>query len=209
MGRFAQIFNPRWWLFEWRYGRGRTPWDTEITPPEVVEFMEGARPGRALDLGCGTGTNAIALARIGWEVTGVDFVPKAIRKARRKGARAGLKIDFRVGDVADLGDLEGPFDYALDIGCLFTLRAEQRRMYAAGLSRLLRKGGHYMLYGWLPRLGRGRPFGISPEEVDALFVPAFARTRTVIGEERGEGSAWYWLTKRYPLATAFGPEHHP
>lgn len=79
----------RRWFFDLRYLRGRAPWDTGVTPPEVVDLIEGARlpPGRALDLGCGTGTNTIYLARHGWEVVGVDFSAVAIRRARRRGGR--------------------------------------------------------------------------------------------------------------------------
>lgn len=70
-----------------RYWRRQTPWDTQVTPPEVMEFIARTPPGKAVDLGCGTGTNAITLARHGWRVTGVDFVPKAILAARAKAAR--------------------------------------------------------------------------------------------------------------------------
>ena len=76
----GSFFSSRW-KFEWRYWRGTTPWDTNITPPEVKEFIAAAPPGKALDLGCGTGTNAITLAQHGWQATGVDFAPKAIRTA--------------------------------------------------------------------------------------------------------------------------------
>ena len=93
---------PNRWKFQWRYWRRQTPWDTQITPPEVMEFIARTPPGKALDLGCGTGTNAITLARHGWQVTGVDFASKAISAARRKAAGAGLKIDFHTADVTDL-----------------------------------------------------------------------------------------------------------
>ena len=88
---------PNRWKFHWRYWRRQTPWDTQVTPPEVMEFIARTPPGKALDLGCGTGTNAIALARHGWRVTGVDFIPKAILAARGKrppccGAGIGLFI---------------------------------------------------------------------------------------------------------------------
>ncbi len=135
------------WRFEWRYWRGNTPWDTNITPPEVMEFIAAAPPGKALDLGCGTGTNAITLARHGWQATGIDFAPKAIRSARRKAKQAGLTIDFHCADASDLGILPGPFDYVLDIGCLFTLKEPARTRYARELARLLRPQGDYMLYG--------------------------------------------------------------
>jgi SAM-dependent methyltransferase len=192
----TNLLNPRWWLFEWRYCRRQTPWDTNITPPEVMAFLEDAIPGRALDLGCGTGTNPITLACRGWQVIGVDFSPRAVRMARRKAARAGVSIDFRVGDVSNLSELTGPFDSALDIGCLFTLKEGERRRYANGLSRLLRPGAIYMLYAWLPRPWRGRIWGIPSEEVTALFVPAFEQQRSAIGEEGGAASAWYWFVKR-------------
>ncbi len=191
----SYLLNPRWWSFEWRYRISRTPWDTNTTPPEVMAFLSLARPGRALDLGCGTGTNAMTLAEHGWEVTGIDFSLKAVRSARKKARKAGLSIDFRVGDVADLSDLSGPYDYALDIGCLFTLSEERRRSYVAGLERLMRPGSRFMLYAWLPRPDRGRPRGLTPEEVRMLFGARFELTRIEFGEEKGAGSAWYWFRK--------------
>ena len=54
------LLSTNWWQFQWKYWRGQTPWDTNITPPEVEDFVKTASPGRALDLGCGTGTNAIS-----------------------------------------------------------------------------------------------------------------------------------------------------
>ena len=192
------LLNPSWWSFEWRYWISRTPWDTNVTPPEVMAFLATARPGRALDLGCGTGTNAMTMAKNGWEVTGVDFSLQAIRSARRKASRAGLAIDFRVGDVADLRDLSGPYDYGLDIGCLFTLPEDHRNRYVAGLERLLRPGSPFMLYAWLPRPHRGRPRGLTPEEVKTLFRDRFELTRIEFGKEKWADSAWYWFRKGSP-----------
>lgn len=184
------------WGFEWRYLRGQTPWDTNITPPEVMEFIAQVTPGRALDLGCGTGTNAITLARNGWEVTGVDFSAKAIEKAKRKAEEAGLGIRFIQADVTDLSMLREPYDYALDIGCLFVLSPEARRSYSREMARLLRPRGWYMLYAWLPRNWKGGTWGISPEEVEALFCSYLQEVRRVIGEERGFPTAWYWFQRR-------------
>ena len=71
------------WSFDLQYLLGRAPWDTQVTPPEVVALIEGegCLAGRALDLGCGTGTNCIYLAHRGWQVVGVDFSAVAIRRA--------------------------------------------------------------------------------------------------------------------------------
>jgi 2-polyprenyl-3-methyl-5-hydroxy-6-metoxy-1,4-benzoquinol methylase len=182
--------------FQWRYFRKQTPWDTGITPPEVMEFLAGTPPGKALDLGCGTGTNAITLTRNGWRVTGVDFVSDAIGQARRNAAAEGLNIEFHAADVTDLGMLTGPFDYVLDIGCLFTLKENEKCAYAGELGRLLRPLGDYMLYAWLPRPWKGGVRGISVEVVESLLRDEFVRTRLVIGEEKGYPSAWYWYRRR-------------
>ena len=188
--------NPSLWRFQCSYWRGQTPWDTQMTPPEVMEFIAQAPPGKALDLGCGTGTNAITLARHGWQVTGVDFVPRAIRTARRKAAEAGLKIEFHTADVTDLSMLTGGYDYVLDIGCLFTLGEKERVRYAEALARLLRPQGWYMLYAWLPRPWKGGGWGISAEEVESLLQADFTKMRMVMGEEKGHPSAWYWFQRR-------------
>ena len=69
------------------YRTGRTPWDTGITPPEVVELVDGPSalpPGRALDLGCGTGTNVRYLAVHGWDVVGVEADVRAFDAARER-----------------------------------------------------------------------------------------------------------------------------
>lgn len=187
---------PNRWKFQWRYWCGKTPWDTQVTPPEVMEFIAGTPPGNALDLGCGTGTNAITLARNGWRVTGVDFIPEAIFTARAKAAQSGFTIDFLVASVADLSTLSGTFDYVLDIGCLHSLKAGERTRYAANLSRLLRPRAWYMLYAWLPRQSEGGVVGIPAEEVESLLRADLSKVRVEFGEEGGNPSAWYWFRRR-------------
>ncbi len=195
MLQLRNLLKSRWWRFEWRYWRRQTPWDTNITPPEVMRFIEQTPPGRALDLGCGTGTNAITLARHGWKVSAIDFSVKAIRQARRKADAAKLRIDFRLGDVADLSALNGPFDYALDIGCLFTLAMDARQRCVDGLARLLSSGSRYMLYAWLPSRFGDPIMGMTAEEVAALTAPYFVQDQMVTGKDGDKASAWYWFTR--------------
>ena len=188
-------FLPNRWEFQWRYWRRQTPWDTQVTPPEVMDFLSRTPPGKALDLGCGTGTNAITLARHGWKVTGVDFISEAILTARKKAARSGFEIDFLVANVTDLSALSGPFDYVLDIGCLHSMKVEDRVRYVDSLSRLLRQQAWYMLYAWLPRQREWGSAGISTEELESLLGADFSRVRMTIGEENDNPSAWYWFQK--------------
>lgn len=190
-------------VWDLQYLFGTPPWDTGITPPEVVELIEGGQvpPGRALDIGCGTGTNAIYLARHGFEVVGVDVAWLAIRRARRKARQAGVAATFYAGDILRLGTPEGPplgapFDLALDIGCLHSLVSSDRAAYAAMLRRVLRVGGFYVLYAWGPRPMGGGPVGLTADETQVLLGHDFHARWIRAGEERGSPSYWYLFQRR-------------
>ena len=161
-----------------------------MTPPELVRYVAAHPPGRALDLGCGTGTNVVYLAQHGWEAVGVDFAGRAIAKARRRARGARVEATFVVGDVTRLA-VVGPFDLALDIGCLHSVPVGGRAGYAAGLAAVMRSGGTYLLYAFAPG---GPAFGLTREDLRATFADAF----DVVGVEEGKGrpSAWYTLVKR-------------
>jgi cyclopropane fatty-acyl-phospholipid synthase-like methyltransferase len=186
----------RFWL---AYLLGNTPWDTDITPPELVNTIEGSErlaAGRAIDLGCGTGTNVIYLARHGWEAVGVDFVDKAIERARVKARKQKVDTTFFSGDVTRLSGiagLSGRFHLALDIGCFHSLTQEQQERYATQLHQWLQPGATYMLYAWAPMSDQDEERGISRERVWRLFGEHLALRHVQEGEERGRPSAWYWL----------------
>ena len=192
------------WTFTLAYLRQRAPWDTGITPPELVDAIEGERallPGNALDLGCGTGTNSLYLARHDWRVTGVDFAAPAITRAEEKLRHTRPlpgSARFLRGDVSELLSLplDGPYTLVFDLGCLHTIPHEKRRSYATGISRLAAPGALYMLYGFLPT-PEMRPRGITPDEVRHLFEPGFTVERIVEGMDgRSRISHWYWLRRR-------------
>ena len=182
-------------FFWWRYLRGHAPWDTGIAPPEVVALADQLPPGRALDLGCGTGASSLYLASRGWSVTGVDFIPQAIRRARQKAQAAGLVVDFHVADVTKLDFLTGSFDLAVDVGCLHTLTPDQQRQYSDQLARLMRPGAIYTVYAFYPRQFGSRFIGLTPEDLQQRFVPAFTVVSVVQGKGAGPQSAWYQLRR--------------
>jgi SAM-dependent methyltransferase len=136
-------------LFFYRlaYRSGRPRWDSTLPRPELTRLLQGRPPGRALDLGCGTGTDAIYLARLGWEVAGVDFVPEATATARTRAA--GSAASFVTGDVTRLrqAGVAGPFDLIIDIGCYHAIPAARRDAYAAEVAAVARPGADFYLAG--------------------------------------------------------------
>ncbi|HEY9302695.1 MAG TPA: class I SAM-dependent methyltransferase, partial [Mycobacterium sp.] len=102
-------------LFRVFYGLGFTPWDGHPLSTKLQELVEGSSalpPGAALDVGCGTGDASIYLAQHGWQVTGVDFTPKALDKARAKARAADAAVNFVHADVTHLSQagISGPFE---------------------------------------------------------------------------------------------------
>lgn len=181
---FRQMFNL------WYYRS--PPWDTGVSPPELLEHLEHNPPGRALDLGCGTGTNVITMTQHGWQAVGVDFAPRAIRMAKRKARQAGVQAAFYVQDVTRLHGIEGPFDLILDMGCYHNLSDEASQVYREQIRRLLAPGGTYLLYAMLR--SPGSRMGVSDANIQALcsFLSLVERQE---GTNRGrQPSAWLKFT---------------
>lgn len=182
----------------------KTPWDTGITPPEIVAMVEsgkvprGAAAPRALDLGCGTGTNAIYLAQKGFDVTGIDVSGRAISIARHKTRSAQLadRVRLERGDVTLMRRwvLSSSIDFAFDIGCFHNLKSQARARYAAALTAVLKPGAIYMVYAFEPS-GDGR--GVDMGEIAQLFDRDYHLEGLRHGGDRGSRkSAWYTFKKR-------------
>ena len=135
----------RWIRFETRY-IGNPRWDTGISPQELVDFIDTHPPGRVIDLGCGTGTNLITLARSGWQAVGLDFSWLALKMARSKADAAGVSITFQRQDVTNLKGIKGDFDLVLDMGCFHQLPFHQRQLYRRNLVKLLAPDGTFLIY---------------------------------------------------------------
>jgi SAM-dependent methyltransferase len=179
------------------YRTGRTPWDTGITPPEVVDLIEGPdrlAPGRALDLGCGTGTNVAYLAEHGWTAAGVEADARALDAAERRLARTNGAQVFR-GDVTRLDDLpvRGPFDLVLDIGCFHSTPPARRNAYAGGVAARTAPGATLFVFAFARDRGLV-PVGVTPHEMRDRFAPWFEPVGRIVGTQP-PGAAWYRLRR--------------
>jgi SAM-dependent methyltransferase len=103
------------------------------------------QPSRALELGCGTGTNCVWLAQQGFAVTGVDVAPLAVERAEKRARDAGVLAHFLVGDVLQLPDLDGPFAFFFDRGCYHAVRRGAPQQYAPAVARQLAAGGRGLI----------------------------------------------------------------
>ncbi len=180
----------RWLSFNWKYF-GKPPWDTGVSPPELIEFIKTHSPGRALDLGCGTGTNLLTLAQAGWKVVGVDFALRAVGEARQKLAQAELPGQVYLGDVARQEEVQGTFDLVLDIGCYHSLPQDSRLRYRENLERRLKKEGFFLMYAHMARDDPSAPVGLTEQEVRDFASRLKLISRQDSQDRWGRSAAWF------------------
>ncbi len=164
------------------YRRAKTPSDLPWHRDEPDRFLVEAidqrgrpGPGRALDLGCGSGVFSVSLAKRGYEVTGIDLMPRAIEMAKERAKREDARVNWVNADL--LGwTTPSTFDLILDSGCLHSLIGGDRARYRARLLSWLAPGGDYIL-GHFGKRGflDWRPVGPARRtrrEIVDFFAPA-------------------------------------
>lgn len=157
-------------VFRWLYRLGVTPWDGHPLAHSLTDLVERTSlpPGTALDLGCGTGDNAVYLARHGWRVTGVDYVAKPLKKARRKAG--GMPAFFAKADVTQLSSsgIGAGFDLIIDSGCLHGMNATDRDAYVREVGAIAAPGTQLLIVAFIPGASMGVP-GVGFDEVQRRF----------------------------------------
>jgi SAM-dependent methyltransferase len=199
-----KLFYDLWYRF------GTPPW---VGPArsELVRLVESGDllPGRAIDLGCGEGDNAIFLAQHGFQVTAVDFSPAAIAKAKAKAHEAGADVDFVIDDLTRLTGVSGHFDVLVDYGTFDDLSNRDRAAYVDQVRSLAKPGAKFLLwcFEWEPKgwervamaILPPRNITLRPGEVEQRFASTFDITR-IAGESDlkkwPRGWAAYLLTSR-------------
>lgn len=164
MTKYAQMY--RFGIRPWeRYGRAAGASIAALLDRE--EDDRPRPPGRALDLGCGRGQYTPELARRGWQVVGVDYVPAAVEAAKNRPTNGA---EYVVGDVTDLRSADlGTFDFFLDVGCFQGLGAEQREAEGREVTGSANPDATLLMLAFQPTRARALLEGVSQEEVEAAF----------------------------------------
>lgn len=159
--------------------RGTPPWDLDHPQPAFQTLIQNGeiRPGRALDIGCGRGENAIILAMSGCDVTGIDLAENAISDAKLKAIERHVKINFVSGNVLQMDQIfrEGEFDIVIDSGLFHVMTDEERPVFAQQVHRVLKKDGKYFMLCFSDKEpGEYElPRRVSKAEIESTFSPLF------------------------------------
>ncbi len=129
------------------YKTGDTPWDTGRPSRELVAVVDGGivQPCRAIELGCGTGTNAVYLAERGFSVTALDVSTVAIERARQRHRESNVEVEFLMDDVCNLQSPLDPFEFLFDRGCYHCARRVDLPGFLKTLERVAKPGAKYLL----------------------------------------------------------------
>ncbi len=191
-------------MFHRAYSEGTAPWDIGRPQPEIVALAEAGTFGhRVVDLGCGTGEQTLMLAARGYELVGIDAVPEAIKRARRKAGERGIAAQFIDGDLFEVLPLLGrSFDSVVDVGLFHAFSDEDRVRFAAALGRVLVPGGVYAMlcFSDVQQTGemRASPDWISTRTAKGACSSSCFRScpSLIPGETRSTRVPWYRILQR-------------
>jgi SAM-dependent methyltransferase len=194
----------RW---EGRYRTGDTPWDTGRPSSELQRVIaeDHIAPCAALELGCGTGTNAVWLAQRGFDVTALDISPLAVERAGQRAAVAGANVRFLTADALADPDVGGPFGFFFDRGCYHIVRDMNLTGYLRLLESTLRPGATGLVLAGNARLPRTGPPIVTEDEIRRELGRLFevVRLREFQFDADSDGDphlGWSCLLQRRPLA---------
>ena len=194
---------PDWEKFYREQNVENMPWFTPVLDEDFVQGLKELNiySGRVLDLGTGPGTQATALAELGFDVVASDISGSAIKKAEARAQEKGLPVCFVQDDILAT-HLKGPFDIVFDRGIFHVFPPAKRTDYVRNVHDLLKEGGYLFLkcFSVAEPPGEG-PYRISEEELRHSFEPVFkictVRASFFTGVRRPEPRALFCVLRKY------------
>lgn len=189
-------------------GTAKPGWETGRPSSDLVAAVESGelQPCRVVELGCGSGTNAIYLAKKGFQVTAIDIAPSALRLAEEKAAQEGVRVEWLLADVLRLPTMP-PAELIYDRGCYHGVRRTSAAGYVEAVTRLTLPGARLLLLaGNAEDMSPGGPPRVTQEQLQGDFGSLFSqqwlrRTRFDQADRNASGvGAWsaLWVRKPYP-----------
>ena len=193
--------------YDWAKSWQDLPWAHDEPTLFLAEIVRQRKPGRALDIGCGAGTDSVFLATQGWQVTALDFMPKALEYTQQRARAAGVAVTPVEADITEW-QVPAEFDLVLDHGLLHNMDPVRHSAYRERVLEALAKDGDFALLHWHPRFpgqanGKMGPRRVDREEIKAFFAPElqerfFAREEfedlpDMVGG--GMTQAYYWFRR--------------
>lgn len=175
-------------IFEQLYREGKTLWSVSEPPAELKTLVENGtlKPGRVLDIGCGEGHIARYLSEKGFDVTGVDFAPTAIERAKAQAVAHNLEIKFFTADATDLALPKETFDAVIEWGVFHTIMPPDRRRYLAQVALCLKPGAFYLSasFSWYDNAlgGSSLKYRLAPDSKLRLYYSSHAELKKLFSE---------------------------
>jgi SAM-dependent methyltransferase len=191
--------------YDWAKEQGDLPWAHNEPTLFSAEICRIRKPGRALDIGCGAGTDSVFLASQGWDVTSLDFVPKALEFTQARAEAAGVSVTPVEADITQW-EPPGEYDLVLDHGLLHNMDPVRHSAYRETVMKCIAPDGDFILLHWHPLYpgqanGKMGPTRVDRDDIKAFFAPElqeryFAREEfeylpSAVGG--GMVQAYYWF----------------
>lgn len=183
---------------------GKLPWAHKEPTKFLSDIVQKREPGRALDVGCGSGVDSVYLARNGWDVTSLDLVEEPLRMTEERAKREGVKLTIRQADITEWPNTE-QFDLIVDAGVLHNLPKAFRADHCKRIKSWLKSDGNFVLVHHFKRHSMDwAPIGprrVAREDIDNLFAPEFSEKgyETVIFKDlplivgKSLAQSYYWF----------------
>jgi len=193
--------------YQWAKDWSQLPWAHDEPTLFLAELCKQRPAGRALDIGCGAGTDSVYLAQRGWDVTALDFVPRALEFTQQRAEQAGVSVQAVEADITTWG-VPQAYDLVLDHGLLHNMDPARYAPYRERTVAAVAEHGDFVLLHWHPAWpgqpsGEVGPTRRSREEIKDFFAPEF-QERFFAREEfedlpkmvgGGMSQAYYWFRR--------------